>query len=133
MKITHYFSSESWPGYPIGVLLAFGGPPKARVIAALERRGCSTETCLREWLGELSDGILGHCAVLPCQRVVLWFSSMAPSTSTIAHECFHAARGTLPQIGIELTDDTEEVYAYAIGSLVTLIERTRERMTLLGA
>jgi hypothetical protein len=113
----------NWPGYPIGIILAFGGLRQDQVTETMERHGCSRETCLKEWAPDaIRESSQGHCAVFPCQRVLIWFSSLAPTSRTIAHECFHAAYGALPQLGIKLSDETEEVYAYAIDNLIGLVD-----------
>ena len=42
----------------------------------------------------------------------LIYSPSIPSESTMVHEIFHAARHILGIIGVELSDGTEEVFAY---------------------
>ena len=115
----------NWPGYPIGVLLAFGAS-KGFVVSSLEKYGCSRESCLKDWSWVKSttsdSGELGHTAVLPCRRVLVWFASINPSRQTIAHEAFHAVMGSLPQLGIPYSDDTEEAYAYAMQNLIGVID-----------
>jgi hypothetical protein len=45
--------------------------------------------------------------------------------AVLAHECLHAVRWFLDSRGIELKDETDETYAYFLGSLV---RRCAERM-----
>jgi hypothetical protein len=112
---------ENWPGYPLGIFVCFGGVRKDMILGTLERHGCSREGCLKEWDWTPKPQVTGHCAVLPCMRVALWFPTAEPAPHTIAHECFHAAYGILPQLGIELCQETEEVYAYAIDYLFSAV------------
>lgn len=42
----------------------------------------------------------------------LIFTPQIPSSAEMVHEIFHAARHILDIIGVKLTDDTEEVFAY---------------------
>lgn len=122
MKPARFTVKTNWPGYPIGILVSFGGVSQDSIIRTMERHGCSRDGCLKEWPSDAISGTAnGHTAVFPCQRVSLWFRSIEPSPITVAHECFHAAYGALPQLGIKLSDETEEVYAYAIDNLMRLV------------
>lgn len=75
----------NWPGYPIGVMLSFGGVRQDSIVEIMERHGCSRENCLKEWSPDAIKGSAsGHCAVFPCHRILLWFRSHRPTPRTIA-------------------------------------------------
>lgn len=118
---------DNWPGFPIGVHVCFGGVGREMILDALERYGCSRSGCLSEWSWTPRAQTNGHCAVLPCHRIVLWFPTATPAARTIAHECFHAAYGALPQLGIKLCDETEEAFAYAIDNLYQVVSDMADR------
>ena len=46
---------------------------------------------------------------------IIWFS--CPISSYIAHECMHATYYILHGLGLDLTDNTQEAYAYYMGFL----------------
>lgn len=57
-------------------------------------------------------------------------TKMSPSfCDTLAHECFHAASFVLDSRGVKLSAESNEAYAYFLGSLVSrsleLINKTR--------
>lgn len=57
---------------------------------------------------------------------VLWIEDTGPSPSAIgtrAHEVFHIVKSALDYIGVSLSDESEEVYAYYIGSIMTQLEK----------
>lgn len=118
-------------GYPIGVMLSISST-KEEMIAAASENGCSTATCLKDWHWVPSKLTMGHCAVLPCHRVILWFRSAEPTAATLAHESFHAAYGVLPQLGIRLSHATEEVFAYAIDNLVRQLSERLAHIRTMG-
>lgn len=66
-------------------------------------------------------GVYGRSVVLPDGSMLIWLSD-ACSVGTVAHEAFHSARHILHNVqGVPLTDETEEVYARMVGSIVTKI------------
>lgn len=50
------------------------------------------------------------------------------SDSLIAHEAFHAACFILNHIGMQLTRESEEAYAYLIGYLVDEIHKAKKKI-----
>ena len=69
------------------------------------------------------DSVYGRSVVLPDGSMFIWLSDDA-GMGTVAHEAFHSARHILHNVqGIPLTDDTEEVYARLVGSIVNKIAR----------
>ena len=75
--------------------------------------------------GEPDDTTLARTSITEQGSVILWMPSLPKTTKdcgTLAHEIFHAARFILNKIGINLSDDTEEVYAYLIGYITLQIE-----------
>jgi hypothetical protein len=48
----------------------------------------------------------------------------------IVHECFHAVSYTLRHRGINLTDDSDEAFAYALGFLVNEIFTNQKKASL---
>lgn len=107
-------------GYPIPVLVSVG-QTRNQIEAELKRRGgCTRETCLKDWQWQPTSNTQGHTAVLPCNKTVLWLYTDRLTVDlhgTITHEVFHLVYGIFDQIGMKLSDDSEEAYAYAIGLL----------------
>lgn len=66
----------------------------AYMLTHKKRRDAISLICLRRW-----------------DRSAKWIS-------TLAHECFHVADHELGHVGMKLTGDTHEAYAYMIGQLV---------------
>ena len=70
---------------------------------------------------EWGESVYGRSIVLPDGSMFIWLADGC-SAGTLAHEAFHSARHILHNVqGIPLTDDTEEVYARMIGSIVSKI------------
>lgn len=120
--ISKFVARLQWPGYTASFLLACGGVESAPVVRAANRIGCQHQN------GWVPDGGKGAhtdvCVLCRAPLAIIWFGESEPSCDIIAHEAFHAVRCVLPRVGIPLTDATEEVYAYAIGSIVALIRQT---------
>jgi hypothetical protein len=75
---------------------------------------------------ELSDAgwdesVHGRSVILPDGNIFVWLND-ACGYGTIAHEAVHVTRHILHNVqGIPLTDETEEVYARMVGSIVSKI------------
>lgn len=69
-------------------------------------------------------GYAGRCLLLPSGNLVVHLVD-APNTATdlgtLAHEIFHVAETYLASIGMKLSDDSTEAYAYLIGFLTTAV------------
>lgn len=55
--------------------------------------------------------------------VVIGFTSRRPPANIIVHEVVHAVRAMLISRGIELSRETDEVYAYLIGHLFDKVSK----------
>ena len=67
------------------------------------------------------ESVHGRSVTLPDGNIFIWLNDSC-GYGTIAHEAVHVARHILHNVqGIPLTDDTEEVYARMIGSIVSKI------------
>jgi hypothetical protein len=66
----------------------------------------------------LPETTLGRATLFPCNRTLIRLKNY-PTTATdhgiIAHEIFHAVDFLLERIGIKLSGDSGEAYAYLIG------------------
>lgn len=119
-----------WPGYPADVVVATGSPTTADVQGEMLRDGECEPVCVSGmFFNECTDS--GRQLLLSCCTTVLWFKDEEPSVPVIVHECFHAVMDYLPMLSIPWTADAhspiQEVYAYAIESLVSLVvEATRK-------
>lgn len=80
------------------------------------------EICLRELrndVGNKHKEMGGGFNVFACGKektevCYIW----AKSKRDLVHECFHAVSYTLRTRGLNLTDDSEEAFAYSLGFLV---------------
>ena len=75
----------------------------------------------------LQEDDLGAC-VITKQSVLVLFNG-TPTNNTIAHEAFHLTAGLLRKAGVELTEDTEEVYAHYLGFTVSKIGEIIKKLT----
>lgn len=69
---------------------------------------------------EMSSTTLGRTTLLPCNRTIIRLRSVPKSVTdygTLAHEIFHAVTFILTRIGMSLTNESDEAYAYLIGYL----------------
>lgn len=77
--------------------------------------------------------INGMC--IPCEacvnnhgtNVVMRFSTKYPKNKIIAHEIVHVVRAITDTLGLKLTEDSEEAYAYLTGYIFSLVENTNEK------
>lgn len=49
--------------------------------------------------------------------IIIWFPDYNRGKNTVDHELFHATYAVMDWVGIPLTDDTEEAYAYLLDYL----------------
>lgn len=80
----------------------------------------------KELFGDVEDGItLGRTCLLESGQIVLWMPK-PPTTpeekGTLQHEIFHATNCLMEKVGIRLTLDSDEAYAYLIGYTSTKVE-----------
>lgn len=74
---------------------------------------------------EYLEGAQGYCSEIQTKNglviviVLETFDHSSESLGVLAHECFHATAFTMAHKGIKLSEETEEVYAYNIGMLVS--------------
>ena len=69
---------------------------------------------------DISDISLGRSALLECGAVALWMPD-ASDKATMAHEIFHIATYIMEKVGIRLSHDSDEAYAYLIGYITRKI------------
>ena len=60
-------------------------------------------------------------------RDVMFTYDKAGQIGILAHEAFHAAHGILSYCGVNLSDSSEESYAYMIGWITECIYKTYEK------
>lgn len=65
--------------------------------------------------------ILAETFMLDTGQTIMWFSEKKPNIGLIAHEVFHAVYNLLERIGIRLSSDSEEAYAYLTQFLINEI------------
>lgn len=53
---------------------------------------------------------------------LIWFRDTLPTNSIIVHECFHALTKALRCIDVNLSENTEELFAYGMGYLMRKID-----------
>lgn len=63
---------------------------------------------------DISDISLGRSALLECGAVAMWMPD-ASDKATMAHEIFHVVTYITEKVGIRLSHDSDEAYAYLIG------------------
>jgi len=83
----------------------------------------SFDECVeRELLDECwDDSVYGRSVITPDGNIFIWLQR-SEDRGTIAHEAFHVARHILNNVhGIPLIDETEEVYARMVGTIVEKI------------
>lgn len=79
------------------------------------------DDCVKTELAGAGWDCEGSSIVLPDGNLFIWLSDGC-GIGTIAHEAFHITRHILNNIqSIPLTDETEEVYARMVGSIVAKI------------
>jgi hypothetical protein len=62
------------------------------------------------------------CFVIKDGFPIIRFFDKNPDNGLIAHECFHAVYSILSNKGIQLSQETEEVYAYLLQFLINKIK-----------
>jgi len=67
------------------------------------------------------DSVYGRSVITPDGNIFIWIQR-SEDRGTIAHEAFHVTRHILNNVhGIPLIDETEEVYARMVGTIVEKI------------
>jgi hypothetical protein len=57
------------------------------------------------------------------QIILIWFRDDKPKPGVIAHEALHATCSSLARCGLQMTDSSEETYAYYLDWLVEKIHK----------
>lgn len=98
--------------YPFDVMISFGQSDRDLRIA-LKKLGT-------EWDGilEMGETTMGRTVLMPNNATVLRLKNIPQSCTEygfLAHEIFHAVTFILNRIGMSLTEQSDEAYAYLIG------------------
>ena len=96
-------------------LLLVTGTPEEMKEALKERLGEEEgEKAYNLMAEDISDISLGRSALLENGAVALWMPD-ASDKATMAHEIFHIVTYITEKVGIRLSHDSDEAYAYLIG------------------
>jgi hypothetical protein len=123
--------------FPFSIITHFGDYQGEVVHEALDQLYCNggCPVTLSECISkaeEVNEKGLGHVWHVAPHTVVLWVGSVN-DYSVIAHEIFHAAYWLLSNQGIQLTPETNEVYAYLIGWMTEEIHKGIDGCQVTGA
>jgi hypothetical protein len=106
-KMKQHVKAVSVPPYYRGVLVFIGSPDQLRDY--LRRSYPAYATSMEDI--DIPQAVA--CTFnLECDALI--YSPSVPKEAAMIHEIFHAARHILNIVGIDLSDDTEEAYAYLI-------------------
>ena len=101
--------------YPKKLWLIYGEPDSS-VIHKFASEADNYQDCY-----SLPEDDLGRTIRTKKGNVVIRFQSIPTDPAAIAHEAFHAAFNILDYIGMSLTDESEEAFAYLLDSVVSQI------------
>jgi len=104
-------------GYPFDVLVAVGASDEELFKAPGKKRA---EPLTDEQRERLQMRGLGRTVMLPSGQTVLrlkTYTGTPNCIATLAHEVFHAVHFLMDRIGMRLSYDSDEAFAYATGNL----------------
>jgi hypothetical protein len=104
-------------GYPFDVMVAIGATDE-EVFRALDKKLADPLTAEQRDL-LVMRGRGRTVMLLPCGQAVLRLVDTEPGT--LAHEVFHVVHYLMDHVGIRLSFDSHEAFAYAIGNLTARI------------
>lgn len=108
-------------GYPFEVLVAIGARPEQIVAKLQSLKYTPTADEIGYLQRDHREGGTVQLANHACVMILNDVSDDQHSFALLAHEAFHAVNFLMKAIGMSLSDDSEEAYAYAIQDLVTQI------------
>lgn len=108
----------SWEVFPYDTLVCLGSK-KEEILKWIDRTG-----------HKLSEGEIeaitmrgmGRTIILKGNQTILWLKNYPkPGSGTLAHEIFHAVEMITDRMGIRLSQDSDEIFAYMIQFLTNKI------------
>lgn len=103
--------------YNADVLVHFG--TEESLIKYLKDNGFTSYVDeVKDILSQDKAVILAETFMLETGQTIMWFSEKQPNIGLVAHEVFHAVYNLLERIGIRLSSDSEEAYAYLTQFLI---------------
>ena len=109
-----------WVIFPFHVLVCLGS---TREDILRKLKNLRYEVSEKE-IDQINMSGIGRCVMLENGGTILWirdYPNEAGSLSCITHEVFHAVYFLLGRVGIEISDDSDELVAYMQGYLVNKI------------
>ncbi len=114
-KTNKFFKIIKYEVYPFDILLTCGTTGD-EIIQYLEKNFGHKVSAEDKPLFVIPGN--GRTIVLEGGQTVLWLKDFSPTYSfdlaILAHECFHAIDFLLRRIGVKLSADSDEVYAYTL-------------------
>lgn len=109
-------------GYPFDVLVAIGAPHE-KVVGWLARHGTDLSEEDRDLI-KMRPTSKGRTVMLTTNQTViqlLRLGNTPDDLAHLAHEVFHAVDMLMQRIGVTLSPNSDECYAYAIANLTKRI------------
>ena len=109
--------------YPVTIFLCIGGEMKDFGLSLSRRLKCPIRAFEEQGNAEARTIINGAYSAI-------WIKGIPKDcdfAKVASHEAFHAAYGALEYVGIELTPQSEEAFAYMVGHIVKELWNLREK------